>query len=429
MDAKPKDELLGGVTKSLVEEDGFKEHLKELAIWEGVHSWNYSHSTSDMTWPAAREYCQEYFTDLVAIQNSEENNYLNTVLPRNPTYYWIGIRKTRGVWTWVGTNKSLDKAAENWAEGEPTPGTEDCVEIYIKRLKDAGKWNNDPCEKRKHAICYLASCKPTSCSGHGECVETIGNYICRCNEGFYGPECEFVEQCATLDVPDQATMGCTHPNGNFSFSSMCDFQCAVGFTLQGSQSLRCNSTGIWTAETPSCEAAKCGSLEIPGQGFMNCSHPFRDFSYNSTCDFSCDKGFELHGSDRFQCGASGQWIGQKPICEVVQCGSLQIPGQGFMNCAHSIGEFNYNSTCNFSCTEGFELHGSDMLECGASGNWTAQTPTCEVVKCKLPDIPGQELMNCSNQIGDFIYNSTCDISCAKASELHGSDRLHCGASG
>ncbi|XP_078417901.1 P-selectin-like [Cetorhinus maximus] len=354
--------------------------IYELAVWEGVYSWNYSHSTTNMAWPDARNYCQKSFTDLVAIQNNEENNYLNMVLPRNPNYYWIGIRKIHNVWTWVGTNKTLTKEAENWAKGEPTLGAEDCVEIYIKRDKDSGMWNNDPCARMKRAICYLASCKSTSCSGRGECVETIGNYTCRCNEEFYGSECEFVQQCSTLNVPDQATMNCIHPNGNFSFDSTCDFQCAAGFTLQGSQSIWCNATGIWTAKTPSCEAIKCANLETPGNGFMSCMHPFRPFSYNSSCEFSCEKGFELRGSVRFQCGASGRWIGQKPNCEFVQFGSLQILGQELMNCTHPLGEFNYNSTCHFSCTERFELYGSDTLECAASGNWTAQPPTCEEMK-------------------------------------------------
>lgn len=35
-----------------------------------------------------------------------------------------------------------------------------------------------------------AACTPASCSGHGECVETINNYTCRCQPGFHGLRCE-----------------------------------------------------------------------------------------------------------------------------------------------------------------------------------------------------------------------------------------------
>ncbi|XP_062920068.1 E-selectin-like [Mobula hypostoma] len=111
-------------------------------------------------------------------------------------------------------------------------------------------------------------------------------------------------------------MLCNHPLGNFSFNSTCDFHCIPGFTLQGSQSLQCTAAGQWTAETPSCEAVKCGKLEIPEKGYMNCSHPLSDFSYKSVCTLNCDKGFHLGGSDSIQCGTSGQWNGRKPTCEV-----------------------------------------------------------------------------------------------------------------
>lgn len=109
-----------------------------------------------MNWENARKFCQQSYTDLVAIQNKGEIEYLNKTLPFRRTYYWIGIRKVEGVWTWVGTNKSLTEEAENWGDGEPNnkKTKEDCVEIYIKRAKDAGKWNDDSCHKPKTALCY-----------------------------------------------------------------------------------------------------------------------------------------------------------------------------------------------------------------------------------------------------------------------------------
>lgn len=96
---------------------------------------------------------------MVAIQNKDEINHLNDFLPFNPSYYWIGIRKMNGTWTWVGTNKELTEEAENWASGEPNGkgNNEDCVEIYIKRGKDDGKWNDEKCEKKKVALCYTGT--------------------------------------------------------------------------------------------------------------------------------------------------------------------------------------------------------------------------------------------------------------------------------
>ena len=100
---------------------------------------------------------------MVAIQNWEEIAHLNSWLPRKAGYYWIGIRKINGTWTWVGTNKTLTAEATNWAKGEPNNGKsskyqssrpEDCVEMYIKRNEDPGKWNDGDCRKTKTALCF-----------------------------------------------------------------------------------------------------------------------------------------------------------------------------------------------------------------------------------------------------------------------------------
>ena len=109
-----------------------------------------------MTFDVASQYCQQKYTHLVAIQNQEEIRYLNATFPHAPSYYWIGIRKVKDQWVWIGTQKALTEEATNWAPGEPNNGqnNEDCVEIYIKRDKDAGKWNDERCSKQKLALCY-----------------------------------------------------------------------------------------------------------------------------------------------------------------------------------------------------------------------------------------------------------------------------------
>lgn len=115
-----------------------------------------------MTWHDARAWCKQHYTDMVAIQNQEEITHLDSTLPKKDTYYWIGIRKVNNVWTWIGTNKTLTEEATNWASGEPNNGkagfsagaNEDCVEMYIKRKYQTGKWNDERCDKLKTALCY-----------------------------------------------------------------------------------------------------------------------------------------------------------------------------------------------------------------------------------------------------------------------------------
>lgn len=107
-----------------------------------------------MEWTLARQWCKDHFTDMVAIQNQEEVRYLNKFLPKHKSYYWIGLRKIDGQWMWVGTEKPLTPEAASWAKGEPNGQDENCVEIYIKRSRDEGKWNDEQCTKPKAALCY-----------------------------------------------------------------------------------------------------------------------------------------------------------------------------------------------------------------------------------------------------------------------------------
>lgn len=158
-----------------------------------VEGWSYHHSNKTMNWDTARKWCTEHYTDMVAIQNRGEISHLNSILPRQTNYYWIGIRKVDDMWTWVGTNKTLTKEAENWADGEPNNGgnNEDCVEMYIKRGQR--EMERRSCMKKKMALCFTASCQSDSCY-HGECVETINSHRCKCFEGSYGEQCEHGKQ-------------------------------------------------------------------------------------------------------------------------------------------------------------------------------------------------------------------------------------------
>ncbi|NXI67576.1 LYAM3 protein, partial [Anseranas semipalmata] len=390
-----------------------------------VEAWTYNYSVQgDYTWEQARNYCLTFFTDLVAIQNKEEIEYLNSNLPFHSQYYWIGIRKLKGVWTWVGTKKALTEEAENWATGEPNNRrfNQDCVEIYIKRQQEAGKWNDEPCHKKKKALCYKASCQPFLCGQHGECVEVIQRYRCECHPGFEGDTCESAVRCPTLD-PKGAHMNCSHPFGDFSYNSTCDFRCPEGFERRGAGTLRCLASRQWSAETPTCAAVTCPKLVAPESSWVNCSHPHGAFAFNSTCAFSCQEGFEMTGLERLWCTAGGTWSGPPPHCKAITCPVLSAPEHGELNCSHLHGDFTFGSTCAFSCQPGFELMGSQSRECMATRTWTGDTPRCKAITCPVLSAPEHGELNCSHLHEDFALGSTCAFSCLPGAPEHG--ELNC----
>uniref|UniRef100_A0A672P6A3 E-selectin n=1 Tax=Sinocyclocheilus grahami TaxID=75366 RepID=A0A672P6A3_SINGR len=417
-----------------------------LNLWRGTEGWSYNSSTYTMNWESARHWCRQHYTDMVAIQNKEEIYHLNSILPKVSGYYWIGIRKINGSWTWVGTNKTLTKEAENWADKEPNNGrnNEDCVEIYIKRGKDEGKWNDESCLKEKTALCYTASCKDNSCvSGQGECVETINSHKCSCFGGFYGERCENED----VTSPDRASVHCSHPYGNFSYDSQCEYSCEEGYELKGSSMTRCTSTTEWNIYRRCSNLLKlftlsfdmsmnlfavvqCQELISPQDGKMHCQHPIGRFSYQSACEFICEEGYMLQdsSSSTLFCGATGRWNHSQPTCES-KTEDVTSPDHASVHCSHE--NFSYDSQCEYSCEEGYELKGSSTTRCTSTTEWSSKPPTCELVQCPELTEPQKGQMQCQHPIGIFSYQSTCEFMCEEGYTLRdsSSSTLFCGATG
>ncbi|MED6240255.1 hypothetical protein ATANTOWER_018232 [Ataeniobius toweri] len=410
-----------------------------LHMWTSVECWSYYYSDTRMDWESARKWCRKHYTDMVAIQNQGEIEHLKSWLPQKDGYYWIGIRKVNDVWTWVGTNKPLTAEATNWATNEPNNGQigqnsghpEDCVEMYIKRAVDEGKWNDEQCTKAKTALCYTAACKNDSCL-HGECVETINSHTCNCIPGFYGKRCEQVVLCNKDEVidPQKGRVDCTHKYGNFSFDSLCQYSCEEGNQLSASEPQRCQATGTWSRQSPTCEWVQCEELSAPTRGSMECSDPLGKFSYRSSCMFTCKEGYKLDESSSItlQCESSGNWNASKPSCVAVQCPALQDPDNGFITCEDGTDmSFSYGKSCHFSCVPGYHLVGPGKVTCTSAAVWSEKMPRCEAVQCPaFKDLKNGSL-NCVN--GRLSYEKTCSFSCEPGFKLQGAHTIKCSEDG
>ncbi|KAM7410038.1 hypothetical protein PAMA_001482 [Pampus argenteus] len=402
---------------------------QDLSGGGGAQAWTYNYSTSpNRRWLEARQWCQQHFTDMVAIQNQEETDFLNNLLPFHPKYYWIGMLKLGGMWTWVGTKEIVPEDAPNWAPAEPDtiPG-QDCVEMYIKREKDTAKWNNEKCRNKKGTVCYTVSCTQESCSAHADCVETIGNYTCRCHPGFLGPRCEEAISCTPLLDPEHGSHYCLDSFGSNRFNASCHFHCELGFQLVGAPELLCQASGHWDHPVPLCQAEKCPVLNhanISG-GNMNCSHPIAPHSYNSTCEIRCNEGYELSGQEQIRCDHTGQWTASVPACTVKKCSPIIFPTTGNMTCVDTVEPFSYGSECNFTCQEGFYLTGENTITCLVSGQWSKPAPACTVVRCSSLKIPPHASMQCQDPLSIYSYSSVCTVQCDEGFDLIGTNMTKC----
>ncbi|XP_075341360.1 P-selectin [Odontesthes bonariensis] len=406
---------------------------RNLSSIGGAQAWMYNYSRGpNQQWHEARQWCQKHFTDMVAIQSQEEAEFLNNLLPRNPKYYWIGVHKVAGEWTWVRTNKNIPTEAQNWASGEPDDSVDqDCVEIYIKRERDTAKWNNEKCQKQKGALCYTASCTKDSCSAHADCVETVGSHTCKCYPGFIGPRCAEAIPCKPLQNPEQGSHLCIHPYGSSRFNSSCHFKCELGFRLIGTPNLQCQASGDWNHPVPLCHVEQCPALNHTdfSRGSMNCSHPISTHSYNSTCEFRCNEGYKLIGQGQIQCDHSGQWTASVPICTVKKCPTIVSPVAGSMTCVDTVEPSSFGSECDFTCQEGYYRSGDNTLTCLASEQWSKPTPTCAVVQCTGLQAPLHAFIQCQDPVRQHSYGSTCTVQCEEGFDQIGTNVTTCSSQG
>ena len=59
----------------------------------------------------------------------------------------------------------------------------------------------------------------------------------------------------------------------------------------------------------------CLSVTDPNNGIINCSLGDDEVpSYEDTCSFTCNTGYELTGSDTRTCQSDGSWSGSDNVC-------------------------------------------------------------------------------------------------------------------
>ncbi|GLD50239.1 E-selectin-like protein [Lates japonicus] len=224
-----------------------------------------------MNWAQARQFCQENYTDMVVIQSQRENDHLVSLLPNRTSspYYWIGITKNHKneTWRWIGNNSTWI-GNQSWAENEPNNNysNEFCVEIYVNKGKNRGKWNDEKCSNPKYAVCYKSQCTESSCV-RGTCHETIENTTCLCEPGFKGDRCQTAVQCPHLTDPDNGNYSCR--GGNQTFNTTCQLKCHLDFLAIGLSTVTCAATGLWIGPRPTCTSYKQALLAVAGCGAVS----------------------------------------------------------------------------------------------------------------------------------------------------------------
>lgn len=102
-------------------------------------------------WKESREFCRERNADLVTIQSQEEQEFISnhTVQYHSEFYgYWIGFRKTDGVWSWVDGS---EPNGSYWVK-EEVPNPDSCV-LTLHRSDPLSTWRKMSCSTGNRWIC------------------------------------------------------------------------------------------------------------------------------------------------------------------------------------------------------------------------------------------------------------------------------------
>jgi len=108
-------------------------------------------------------------------------------------------------------------------------------------------------------------------------------------------------------------------------------------------------------------AVQCSELFSPTDGTISCSlESDKILSYEDTCNFSCNTGYELTGSSQRTCQSNGSWNGSLVSCTIMECPSSSLPMNSMLveSCSNT-----YQSMCNLQCEEGFNGNGDPSYVC------------------------------------------------------------------
>ena len=113
----------------------------------------YMFCTSAATWTAGSSACNSYGYELVTINDSAENSWVDTTADSYSTQkWWMGLndRASEGSFVWA-SGESVTYT--NWHSGEPNNGggNEDCAQI--NRFHPSLTWNDEPCSTSFRYIC------------------------------------------------------------------------------------------------------------------------------------------------------------------------------------------------------------------------------------------------------------------------------------
>ncbi|XP_035690033.1 CUB and sushi domain-containing protein 3-like [Branchiostoma floridae] len=213
--------------------------------------------------------------------------------------------------------------------------------------------------------------------------------------------------CPTLTPPENGEVF-----GSNFYEDQATFQCYIGYNVAGTNPITCQADGTWDAAFPTCEVVQCPTLTAPTNGGVTGQDSYTDIAI-----FTCNSGYNLVGSFTARCQADGNWDQVFPTCAGVPCDPLTSPTNGWVSETNSN---NYPNVATYYCNTGYNVAGTNPINCQTDGTWDAAFPTCAAVQCPALTAPTNGAVSGTND-----YNVIAIFTCDPGYNLVGNSAVRC----
>ncbi len=197
------------------------------------------------------------------------------------------------------------------------------------------------------------------------------------------------------------------------------YTCKIGYYVSGRSHIKCTESGDWESHRPSCVRVTCTKPESISNGYYQEENavPTPIFEYNSTVQYFCEGGYQMEGEARIQCLASGDWNATSPSCEPILCPSPETIHHGDIRWE----DRKFGSRLSYKCHEGYKMVGEKERQCQMNGQWSGEAPECEQIICPIPLKPESGFIRGD----DFTFDRTITYECSPGYSLVGNKERKC----